>query len=106
MYMEQEELDKLFECSSCSSVLETLINRIKNFNDEQCQFTDGSSRGHRWCDLCSRECRHVGMNEHMRKHNRLGESSHCIETSKFEKMLREVRYREIMVALASAQQKE
>ena len=42
------------------------------------------------------------MDNHLREHNQYGENLYCVETDKFETMIEEASYCEIMAVIASA----
>ena len=64
-------------------------------------FSTKTSREDRLCTICNCECREAILNDHLRDHNKHGDS-YYIDTAKFEIMLEEVNFFEIMTFLLRA----
>ena len=98
-YIKKLELDKLFETNSYGNVVTALLKKIKLNLDFDSKFSDGISRGCRFCGICRypfvRDC---FFDEHLRSHNKY-DDSYYIDPSKVETMLEDVSYHGITKAL-------
>ena len=78
VYIKQVELDNLFKSNSYDDVVTSFVKQIKKKDDFHYRSFAYVSRGCRFFDICKSQWRDITFNDHLRDHNKNGDS-HNIE---------------------------